>query len=118
MCYVKNQLSDSQDSWIGPKILSGVCVGVVVVVRVVGCTIQYVTAVHHFADLSEEDFASSVWQHLLRPLSRRSSLALLVIDVQNDFISGSLALKDAPAKQGENEERDISIVYTRFPLLP
>jgi nicotinamidase-related amidase len=44
-----------------------------------------------------EHFASSSWQ-ILDPVS-----ALIVIDVQNDFISGSLAMSTAEAKQNGEE---------------
>lgn len=47
--------------------------------------------------ISAEDFANcwTKWiAKILRPVS-----ALIVVDVQNDFITGSLALKDAPAGQ-------------------
>eukprot|EP00730_Choanoeca_flexa_P001407 TRINITY_DN10621_c0_g1_i3.p1 TRINITY_DN10621_c0_g1~~TRINITY_DN10621_c0_g1_i3.p1 ORF type:complete len:235 (+),score=49.00 TRINITY_DN10621_c0_g1_i3:421-1125(+) len=38
-----------------------------------------------------------MWTRLMRPANRRT--ALVIIDVQNDFISGSLALSKCPAKE-------------------
>ena len=47
--------------------------------------------------MSLDDFTTTVWPSAVAPLSTGdvSSLALLVIDVQNDFISGSLAVDGA-----------------------
>ena len=53
--------------------------------------------------ISKEEFAHcwNAWiKKIVRPVS-----ALLVIDVQNDFISGSLAITNCPAKQDGEEVR-------------
>ena len=36
--------------------------------------------------------------------------ALLIVDVQNDFISGSLAISDCPAKHNGEEVRNQNLV--------
>jgi len=40
------------------------------------------------------------WKHWIKPIVRPVS-ALIIIDVQNDFISGSLSLSNCPAQQVE-----------------
>lgn len=47
--------------------------------------------------LDDSEF-QNVSKHFIQPLTKPIT-ALLVIDVQNDFIDGSLALKNCPAKQ-------------------
>jgi len=53
--------------------------------------------------LSREEFRVC-WQDWIKPVAR-PSCALVVVDVQNDFISGSLAIKNCEA--GQNGE-DVS----------
>ncbi|XP_072039884.1 nicotinamidase-like [Amphiura filiformis] len=50
----------------------------------------------------DEKIFEDVWKSWIKPILRPKS-AFLVVDVQNDFISGSLALKNAPAKQNGEE---------------
>ncbi|XP_072039885.1 nicotinamidase-like isoform X1 [Amphiura filiformis] len=50
----------------------------------------------------DEDKFKNVWKSWIKPILS-PKCALLVVDVQNDFISGSLALKNAPAKQNGEE---------------
>ena len=56
--------------------------------------------------LSKEEFAYC-WNNWIKKVVRPIS-ALLVIDVQNDFISGSLAITNCPAGQ-DGEEVKIQI---------
>lgn len=42
------------------------------------------------------------WKHWIKPIVRPIS-AIIVIDVQNDFISGSLSLSNCPAQQNGND---------------
>ncbi|GFU00429.1 nicotinamidase [Nephila pilipes] len=44
----------------------------------------------------------NLWNNWIKPLTKPTT-ALLIIDVQNDFINGSLALKHCPAKQDGKE---------------
>ena len=53
--------------------------------------------------ISKEEFAHC-WNSWIKKIVRPVS-ALLVIDVQNDFISGSLAITNCPAKQDGEEVR-------------
>ena len=51
--------------------------------------------------ISKEEFAYC-WHNWIKKIVRPVS-AFLVIDVQNDFISGSLAISNCPAKQNGEE---------------
>ena len=55
--------------------------------------------------MSRLQFSLVVWPLFVQPLARdlSSSSSLLVIDVQNDFIDGSLGLVNAPAGQDGRE---------------
>ncbi|XP_073253425.1 nicotinamidase-like [Porites lutea] len=55
----------------------------------------------------EESSCVALWEYWLRPVLNPIS-ALLIVDVQNDFISGSLALKNCPA--GEDGEEVVSVI--------
>ena len=57
--------------------------------------------------ISKEEFAY-MWNNWIKKIVRPIS-ALLVIDVQNDFISGSLSIKNCPAEQDGEEVRNLSI---------
>ncbi|KAG8187525.1 hypothetical protein JTE90_019955 [Oedothorax gibbosus] len=51
--------------------------------------------------IDEEEF-NIVWNDWIIPLTQPVT-ALIIVDVQNDFIDGSLAMKNCPAKQDGNE---------------
>ena len=59
--------------------------------------------------ISKEEFAHC-WNSWIKKIVRPVS-ALLVIDVQNDFISGSLAITNCPAKQDGEEVRNKRTTY-------
>ena len=62
--------------------------------------------------ISKEEFAYC-WNNWIKKIVRPVS-AFLVIDVQNDFISGSLAITNCPAKQdgAEVNSHDILVEQT------
>ncbi|XP_072039887.1 uncharacterized protein [Amphiura filiformis] len=55
----------------------------------------------------DEDKFKNVWKSWIKPILSPKSVCL-VVDVQNDFITGSLALKNAPA--GENGEEVVPVI--------
>lgn len=59
----------------------------------------------------DEKSSTALWEYWLRPALDPVS-ALLIIDVQNDFISGSLGLKDCPA--GEDGEEVVPVIQDLF----
>ena len=63
--------------------------------------------------LSKEEFAFC-WNNWVKKVVRPVS-ALLIVDVQNDFISGSLAISNCPA-QHNGEEVKISHRETQYLL--
>ena len=56
--------------------------------------------------ISKEEFVFC-WTEWIKKVAKPSS-ALVVVDVQNDFISGSLAIKHCPAGQ---DGEDVSFVF-------
>lgn len=68
--------------------------------------------------VSRLEFLNHVWPQFIRPIvfDLEVSSALLVIDVQNDFISGSLATKDSPA--GQDGREVIEPINELLPLFP
>ena len=60
--------------------------------------------------ISKEEFVFC-WTEWIKKVARPSS-ALVVVDVQNDFISGSLAIINCPA--GQNGEDVSFIVFTSY----
>ena len=61
--------------------------------------------------ISKEEFAYC-WNNWIKKIVRPVS-AFLVIDVQNDFISGSLAITNCPAKQ-DGEEVSMTLTCSTF----
>ena len=65
--------------------------------------------------MSKEEFVFC-WSEWIKKVTRPSA-ALVVVDVQNDFISGSLAIKNCPAGQdGEDVVEPINTLLDTVPF--